>query len=134
MKKAQMMSTRKTISLLLGIVFIILGIIPILNMFKVIGFTLPILPDILLRVLALIGGIFLIYDAMQEGQMAFGMTQYAMFASYILGLAILLLGLIPLLNTFGVLGFTLPAIGQVIIDWLYLVVGLLLLYGGNQGF
>ncbi len=136
MKKAQMMmSPRKIISMLLGAVFIALGLIPILKSFGVIGFLLPPIPEMLIRILAVGGGILLIFDAISEGPMAaYGMAQYAMFASYIVGIGILLLGLIPLLNTMGVVGFTLPALGQMILDWLYLIVGVMLLYGGTQGY
>lgn len=135
MKNAQMMmSPRKSISLILGIVFIVLGLLPILNSFKIISFVLPPIPEIILRILALIGGVFLLFDAVSEGQMAFGMTQYAMFASYIVGIGILLLGLIPILNSMSIIGFTLPALGETILNWLYLIVGALLLFGGTQGF
>lgn len=136
MKKAQMMmNPRKSISMLLGAVFLVLGLLPILNSFGILGFVLPPIPAIVLRILAIIGGLFLIYDGISEGQMAaFGFAQYMMFASYLFGIAILLLGLIPLLNSMGTIAFTLPLFGQTILDWLYLAVGLLLLYGGTQGF
>ena len=133
MKKAQMMSPRKSISLLLGVVFAVLGVIPLLNLFKVISFTLPVLPEIVLRILALAGGVFLIFDAISEGPMAMmGMAQYAMFASYIAGIAILLIGLIPILNSMGTIGFTLPQLGQTILDGLYVIVAVLLFYAGMQ--
>ncbi len=135
MKKAQMMNPRRSISLLIGVIFISLGVIPILHSFGVIGFVLPPIPELVVRILAIIGGVFLFLDGLGESQTAFqGFPQYMMYLSYLLGFGIIALGIIPLLNTFGVIGFTLPSFGQIILDGLYLVVGLLLLYGGTQGF
>jgi hypothetical protein len=133
-KKAQMMGPRKPISLLLGLAFIILGVLPLLNKFGVVGFTLPTLPQMVIYVLAIIGGLFLFWDAISEGMGAFGITQQVMFASYAVGLVALALGLIPLLSSFGVIGFSLPALGETIINILFTIVGVLLLYGGTQGF
>ena len=109
--KAQMMGgPRKPISLALGLAFIILGVLPLLNKFGVIGFSLPPIPQMVIYVLAIIGGLFLFWDAMSEGMGAFGITQQVMFASYGVGLLALALGLIPLLNQFGVIGFSLPVL------------------------
>ena len=52
-----MSSPRKMISFLLGFVCIIFGGIPLLFQMKVIGFTLPVLPNLLLWILGLAGGL-----------------------------------------------------------------------------
>ena len=59
--------------------------------------------------------------------------------SFPLGLAagllvLLAVGLIPLLNGMHVIAFSLPVLATIIINSLYVVTGLLLLYGGTQGF
>ncbi|MBN2454206.1 hypothetical protein JXB11_01535 [Candidatus Woesearchaeota archaeon] len=131
--KAQMMGPRKPISLLLGVIFLALGVLPLLNQFGVIGFGLPTIPGLVVSILAIIGAVFLFWDGIGENMGAMGITQQIMFASYIVGVVALAFGLIPLLNSMGVIGFSLPAVGATIINALYVVIGCLLLYGGTQG-
>jgi hypothetical protein len=47
---------------------------------------------------------------------------------------LLAFGLIPLLHSFGVIGFSLPAFAGIILDVLLTIAGFLLLIGGFQGF
>jgi hypothetical protein len=133
-KKAQGMGggPRKPISLLLGVVFIALGIVPLVSPF---GLTLPIVPQgIVLWIVATVGGLILLWDAMSEGMMAIGITAQVRMLSIVGGLVLLAVGLIPLLAGLGVIGFGLPAFAEVIIQVLFAVDGFLLLYGGMQGF
>jgi len=116
---------RKYIGVILGLIFLALGGIPLLNSFGVIGFSLPGMPQTVLWVLGVIGGILLLIDAMKEGQMRQGL----MITSLILALALLAISVIPLLNQFGVIGFALPAIGETIISVLFAVAGIMLMIG-----
>ena len=117
---------RKAIGLILGLIFIVLGGLPLLNRFGVIGFSLPTIPEIVLWVLGAIGGLVLLFDALKEGQ---EMERGLMLPTLILGLVLLAISLIPLLGQFGVIGFALPAIGQMIIDILFAIAGILLIIG-----
>ncbi|MCP3684158.1 MAG: hypothetical protein GY861_15865 [bacterium] len=135
-KKAQgMMGPRKIISLILGFCLLILGAIPLLNLVGAIGFSLPPLPVLLLHILCIIGGLFLLIDAVKEGATAMmGMSRMLMIGSYVIGLIILVVGGIPILNQMGTIAFVLPAFVELTIDGLFVVAGALLIYGGTQGF
>ncbi|MAG07947.1 hypothetical protein CMO89_00585 [Candidatus Woesearchaeota archaeon] len=122
-KKAQM-GPRKIISLLLGLGFLALGAIPLLNKFGVIGFSLPAVPMLAIWILCVAGGIFLLVDAIAEA-----MENTLRAVSAVVGLVVLAIGLIPLLNQFNVISFQLPAIGQVI-DFVFVAGGILLIIGG----
>ncbi|MBI2143904.1 hypothetical protein HYU17_02005 [Candidatus Woesearchaeota archaeon] len=130
-----MMGPRKPVSLILGLVFLAFGIIPLLNQFKVIGFSIPALPNIVLHVISIIGAVILLWDAISEGSMGMAMGIGAMLtpATFIMALALLAIGLIPLLNSLGVIGFNIPQLAQIIMNVLYVATGGLLLYGGTQG-
>ena len=131
-----MMGPRKPISLVLGLVFLAFGVIPLLNQFGVIGFSIPQLPKVILYIISLVGAVFLLWDAIGEGQMGMGMGMSQMLtpATFIMALVLLAIGLIPLLNSFGVIGFNLPEFAAIIMNILYVVTGALVLYGGTQGF
>ncbi len=133
-KKAQMMmSPRKSISLILGFLLLILGILPVLKQFKVIGFSLPSnLPalTIFISILLIAGAIFLVYDGYDASM---GMPGMFMFISVIIALVALAVGLIPLLFQLKVIGFNLPASLNIAIPWVYLVSGFFLIIGGFIG-
>ncbi len=126
---------RKPLSMISGLVFLALGLIPLLNKFGVIGFSLPLLPvGIFLWILATAGGIILLWDAIGENMAIMGMQQQMRVATLVVGLAMLAIGIIPILNSFGVIGFSIPPVADMIKNSLFVVVGALLLYGGTQGF
>lgn len=134
-KKGQMMGPRKPISLFLGVVFLAFGLIPLLNQFGVIGFSIPQLPKIILYVLSVVGAVILLWDAIGEGMsMGMGISQMLRPATFVMAVVLLAIGLIPLLNSFGVIGFNLPEFAAIVLNILYVVTGALLLYGGTQGF
>jgi hypothetical protein len=120
---------RKPISLILGIVFLALGIVPLVHPF---GLSLPVAPEgIVLWIVATVGGLILLWDAMSMG-MGMGLAQQIRMPSIVGGLVLLAVGLIPLLNGMGVIGFGLPAFAEIVIQILFAVDGLLLLFGGMQ--
>jgi hypothetical protein len=132
-KRGQMMNSRKIASYGLGFIMLVMGIIPMLYMFNVIGFTIPGLPMMVMYVLAVVAGILLFWDALGEN-MGMGMTQTIMFASYALAVASLAIGIVPILGMLGIIQFTFGFIGSTIIYVLFAIDGLLLIYGGSQGF
>lgn len=126
-----MHAARKGISAILGLVFLALGLIPLLNLFGVIAWTIPAVAGMVLWVLAVLGGLFLLIDALKEQQEA----RHALSVpSGIIGLVVLALGLIPLLGTFGVIAWGLPAFVFLATDFIFVAAGLFLLIGATQGF
>lgn len=124
------MSARKAISAILGVIFLVLGVIPLLNQYGVIGFALPTVGGMILWVLAVIGGLFLLFDGFQEEQ---EMRKALAVPSFIIALVLLAVGLVPLLSSFGVIGFALPGFIYSIFDFLFAAAGLFLLIGATQG-
>ncbi len=133
-KRGQMMGPRKPISLVMGLVFLAFGGIPLLHSMKVIGFSIPVLPQTILYILSVAGAVFLLWDAISENMAMMGFAQMARMATFVMALVLLAVGLIPLLHSFGAIGFGLPEFASIIIDTLYIVTGFLLIYGGTQGF
>ena len=125
---------RKPISLVLGIAFLAFGAIPLLNTLGRISFALPALPQVVLYVLSVAGAVFLLWDAISENMAMMGFAQMARMATFVVALVLLAVGLVPLLNTLGVISFQLPSLVGIVSDVLYLATGGLLIYGGTQGF
>lgn len=132
--KGQMMGPRKPISLILGLVFLAFGGLPLLHNFGVVGFTISGIPQVVLHILAVIGAVILLWDAISENMAMMGFAQMARMATFVVALVLLAIGLIPLLHSMGTIGFTLPVLAETIINVLYVVTGSLLIYGGTQGF
>ena len=125
---------RQPISGLLGVIFLILGVIPLLNTFGILGFTIPITPvGLILWILATIGGLVLVWDALTE-KMPTGIESQLRMASLLGALILLAIGVIPILNSFGVIGFSLPELADILKNILFTVVGVLLLYGATKQF
>ncbi|MAG15844.1 hypothetical protein CMO88_02180 [Candidatus Woesearchaeota archaeon] len=125
---------RQPISGVLGLLFLALGIIPLLNTFGVIPFNIPPVPHgIILWVLAVVGGAVLLWDALIEN-MPTGIEGQLRMASLIGGLILLVIGIIPILNHFGILGFGLPSFIDMIKNVLFTIAGVLLLYGAAKQF
>ena len=126
---------RKPISLVMGLVFLAFGLLPILHSLGKIGFTISGIPQIVLHILSIAGAVFLLWDAISEGMTAMmGFPQMVRMATFGMAIVLLAVGLIPLLNGMGIIEFALPSLATIVINSLYAVTGLLLLYGGTQGF
>lgn len=133
--QGMMMGPRKPISLIMGLAFLAFGGIPLLNSMNVIGFTIPVLPQTILYVLSVVGAVFLLWNAISEGMTAMmGLPQMLRMATFVMALVLLAVGLIPLLHSFGAIGFTLPELAAIVVNTLYIATGFLLIYGGTQGF
>ena len=119
-------SGRKTVGVILGLIFIALGVIPLLNSFGIISFSLPGMPQLVLWILGVVGGILMLYDAVKEGEQ---MHKQLMIPTLIVALVLLAFSIVPILNMFNILAFTLPALGATIIDVLFGVSGLMIIIG-----
>ncbi len=113
---------RSWASMILGLLLFLVGAIPLANKFGWIAFQMPELSQFILRILFIAAGLFLIWDATHEiyNNRAF------MILSLVFGIPVLILGLIPLLHQYGVIGFTLPLSGFIILDLLTAIAGLVL--------
>ena len=126
-KRGQMGGGRKIISIVLGIIFLVLGLAPLLK------WNIPALPQFILWLLAVIGGIVLFVDASKE-YMSIGFGRFVMYLSLLFGALVLAFGLIPILGAMGMTTYSLPALGQTVVDILFIIGGGLLVIGGFYGF
>ncbi len=92
---------KRAISLVLGILLFAFGIIPLVKQYSSYFSNIPdaLFNPIVLEVLIAVGGIFLLYDSFNIGH---GRTK---FLAVLLGLLLALLGLVPILIQFELLGF-----------------------------
>jgi hypothetical protein len=120
---------KKWIGLLLGILFILASIY-ILG--KTFGLALPdflgfLLNTIVLAWIVLVGSIFLIYDAIFE----MGAKRMRSILAALIGV---ILGLIPVLHSFGVLPFTIPAsFGNIVYALAMIILGGFLIWDFTGG-
>jgi len=112
------------ISMPLGIILLVMGIIPLLQTLGVIGFGLPgflagavgtFIPFIIAA-----AALFLIIDSFLEDiSSGIGLT------TAIIGLIILVLGVIVALNSLGVIGFSIPFLSMLIYNIIFIILGIL---------
>lgn len=133
MNKKGMIFTRPrdSISFIVGAILAVYGLIPLLNAIGLLKFTLPAfligLPaEILIWVVA-VGGAYVVVDGLIEPKMN-------MLHPFLIGIGIILLaiGLIPILNKFGIIPFSIPFLGANLTPYQILITieGLLLIIGG----
>ena len=114
------------LSMIVGIILFSIGALPLLNSWGVIPFGLPdfltsLLSGIVVYLLA-IGALYLIIDAfMEDVGDPIGMT------TLIIGVLIFALGIITLLNSFGVIGLSIPFLNEMIYNILFVVEGIFLI-------
>ena len=114
------------ISMIVGLILLAIGLVPLLNGWGVIQFGLPgfltsLLSGIIVYLLA-IGALYLIIDAfMEDVGDPIGMT------TLIVGVLIFALGIIALLNSFGVIGFSIPFLNDMIYNILFAIEGIFLI-------
>lgn len=111
-------------NLVVGLTLTALGSIHLLSKFGVIGFTLPgfinnVVGTIAVYAIAAIGLWLLIDGFMEDGH--WRMT------TIIVALAVIAIGVIPVLNTFGVIGFTIPFLSLTLYYVIFLLEGILLI-------
>ena len=114
---------RSWMSLIFGVILSALGLIPLLNSFKVIGWSIPELPLFAIRIILIIAGILLLWDSTYEIWQA----RAWWILSIVFGIPILILGVVPILNQYGVLSFTLDFIPQMVLNILTFLAGFVLI-------
>lgn len=112
-------------ALILGLVIASLGAIPLLNSFGVIEFSLPaflsgIISSIGLWIIAGAGFYLMITSFLEDDTMRV--------VSIIVALAVLAIGIIPLLNSFGIIGFTIPFLSVNVYNIIFVIEGLFLIF------
>lgn len=118
--------SKSAVSLILGLLFLVLGGIPVLNMAGLITFALPAAlasyVPVLLPYLFVVAGLMLIYDAFGEW------SEWYRWVTFGLGGITLVLGLVLVLNAFAItaLAIPLPPIGY---NVLFVLSGLFLILG-----
>ncbi|MBN2142118.1 hypothetical protein JW711_02190 [Candidatus Woesearchaeota archaeon] len=129
-KKGFYMSARDWISFFIGLVLFAVGIIPLLSKFKIIGFGLPgfmssLMGSIFFWIIA-IAGAYIIVDGIIEP--AGHMLHTALL---IIGFVFVIAGLIPILHSFKVIGFSVPGLDNLVVYNIIIVVeGLMLMSAG----
>ena len=111
------------LALILGIVAIALGIIPLIASFGWIGWNLPefllnIMTTVMLYVIVVIAVILFIDSIWEDDTLRI--------ISIVVAAVIFVLGLIPILNSFGILGFSIP-ISELIVSILLIIEGIFLI-------
>ncbi|MFT4309701.1 MAG: hypothetical protein ACMXYL_04390 [Candidatus Woesearchaeota archaeon] len=119
------MSMRKTVSILLGLVFLALGILPL-----VLGIDIMQTIGVALWILAIIGGLALLADGYIEHR---EMRPALSTPTTIVGLVLVVLGLIQTLFIFNVIAFQIPGFVYLALDFVFIAGGLFLIIGGLQG-
>lgn len=112
-------------ALLVGLIITALGAIPLLNGWGVIGFSLPgfietVVSAIGLWVIAAVAFYLMINSFMEDDTMRV--------VSIIVALVLLAVGIIPLLHTFGVIGFTIPFLSVTVYNVIFVLEGLFLIF------
>jgi len=113
------------IAALIGLLLSCLGLIPILNMVGVLSWGIPegimlVITSFALYIIT-IAGIYLLVDSFMEDH---GLRMI----SIVVALVVIILGLVPLLNSFGLIGFTIPLFGTPILYYvIFLIEGVFLM-------
>jgi len=109
-------SPRDTISFVVGLILMAFGVIPLLNQFGVIGWNLPgfmvnLGTGVLVWIVA-IAGFYILIDGFIEPPM-----HIFHWLLIITGLILMVIGLLPILHNFGVIGFSIPGMDNLIVYW-----------------
>ena len=120
---------RSAFSFIIGIILLIVGLVPLLNQWGILGFQLPEFVNTLLGtgiiyILAFVG-LFTIIDGFMEG----GFTEPWGLISIVIGLIVLVLGIIPLLASFGVISFSIPFLTLTVYKVIFSIEGIVAIIG-----
>lgn len=114
---------RHVTSMIIGIILTAMGAIPLLNQFGVIGFGLGPLSGVIARIAQYIlaaAGLMLFVEAWFEDDFIWKITITA-------GILFFGIGLVPLLNSFGLIGFTIPFLSVTVYNVIFVIEGVLLM-------
>ena len=120
---------RSWASLIFGLILFAIGGLPILNSLNLVQFTLPTLPDFLGRIILLVAGTLLLWDAKHELLTA----RAWMWLSFVFGAPIFILGLIPVLFSYGVIDFNIEFIPVLVYNILTALAGIVLFFDAWKG-
>jgi len=114
-------SGKKITSFILGVIFLAVGVVPLLNDFGVIGFNLPLLSFAFSFAFWLftIGGIFILVDAHLE-------DHTLKVPSTIIGILLMAIGVIGILSGFGIVPFAIPFMTPLVLEIMFTIEGLFL--------
>jgi len=114
-------------SVIIGILIIVLGLIPFLNKFNVIGFNLP---TFLQNAIGAFGiyiiaavGIYLLIDGFMEDDTIKAIT-------LIVAALLVIAGVMSALFQFGVIGFAIPFLTYTVFNVIFVIEGILLIIAG----
>jgi len=113
---------KSLMSLILGIVIGGIGLIPILNKLNMITWTLPDIPETILLVLLIIGGVYLVIDGFLE----VAMTPAMGWTSILGGIVVAVMSILKILGKYVTL---LAFLEGTILSIIMLIVGFLLFIG-----
>jgi len=113
---------RSWISMILGLLLVAFAIIPLLFSMGTIGWNIPAVPAFAFRIILIIAGVFLLWDATHE---VYQQSAW-MWLSIIAGIPIFALGLIPVLNQYGIIGWNIEFIGGTVLNVLTAFAGIVL--------
>jgi hypothetical protein len=121
---------RDTISFFIGVLLTVVGLIPLLIFFKLVSWTLPkfmtSLPFSIAVWIIAVAGLYVVIDGLIEPP-AHNLHWFLIVA----GLVLFVVGLLPLLNKFGVLGLNIPFLKNLVVYHAIITVeGVLLIIGG----
>jgi len=114
------------ISLILAGILTILGGIPLLNQMGIIGFGLGPLESFGVQIflyVAALGGMWLLFDALWGKEHGF-----LKYACVIVGLVVIVIGVIPILNQFGYITYTITFITPMIYNIMFITEAVLLIF------
>jgi hypothetical protein len=113
---------KSTISFVLGALIFTLGIVPLMNKINMTTWTIPDIPEIIMLILLVAGGVYLVVDGFMEVPMIPSMG----WISILIGIIVSLLGVLKLLGK--TMGF-LVLVQGLGINILFAIVGFLLIIG-----
>jgi hypothetical protein len=116
----------KPLSIILGIILIAFGAVSLLNELGIINIGLTLPTTILIYILA--GGGLVI---LAEGLFPEGWAEPAGKISILVGILILAFGILMVLSTYGIIPFAIPDFSLLIYNVLFIIEGLLLLWGAH---
>lgn len=118
------------VSLILGLIVTALGVIPLLQLWGIIDFTLPgfllFSWDILLWITAAVGAYLLIDSFISE-------QDTLMWVSVVVAVLILAITVIQILNNMGIVGFAVPLLNLTVLRVLFTIEGIGLIIAGILG-
>ncbi len=113
---------KSIVSVIVGLLLVIIGIIPLLNTLKIISFSIPTIPQVVLLIILAAAGYYLFIDGIFEFAISPGMAWLSMGFGLLSGTG----GMLKLLNILtSVVGW----IQGTAINILFVIIGILLIIG-----